>query len=175
MDIYLDPESAKPLYRQLEDWFRVAFASGGLVPGQRLPSSRELARSLGVSRITVDTAYGELIADGLVDTRGRAGSFVARPPAGGDGASFPASPRSAAAGSTGAENAGSSVIDFSSGTGDNSLFPLAAFLRSLTARDPSRLGSLLGPADPRGEPELRQAIARTLSSQIGRASCRERV
>lgn len=160
MEIDLDPKSETPLYRQLEDWFRSAFASGGLGPGQRLPSSRELARSLGVSRVTVDAAYGELIADGLVDTRGRAGSFVARPPAGESAALPRARPLRPEA-----RAAVPALIDFSSGTGDDSLFPLAAFLRSLKARDPARLGSLLGPPDPRGEPELRQAIARSMSSR----------
>ncbi|RMH44432.1 MAG: PLP-dependent aminotransferase family protein [Alphaproteobacteria bacterium] len=50
--------------------------SGRFRPGERMPSSRALARHLGVSRITVTTAYTDLVADDYLTARGRSGYFV---------------------------------------------------------------------------------------------------
>ncbi|HEY2037024.1 MAG TPA: GntR family transcriptional regulator, partial [Steroidobacteraceae bacterium] len=55
--IALDPGSATPLYQQLSEWFRRAIIEGRLRPGQRVPSSRNLAEELKVSRIPVLGAY----------------------------------------------------------------------------------------------------------------------
>src|SRR5574341_334980 len=60
------------IYRQL----RRAMADGRLHPGQRLPASRELARSLGVSRTTVTVAYDRLAGEGFVTSRIGAGTYV---------------------------------------------------------------------------------------------------
>ena len=68
---------AKPLYLQIRDQLKHQMASGALAPGQKLPSSRQLAADLGVSRITVTNAYAELEADGLVESRTGSGTYVA--------------------------------------------------------------------------------------------------
>ena len=60
------------IVRQLE----VAIGRGHLLPGLRLPSSRSLAETLGVSRNTVLTAYEELIARGFVCSRRGAGMYA---------------------------------------------------------------------------------------------------
>lgn len=59
---------------------RDAIAHGRLAPGLRLPSSRELAAQLGVSRNTAVAAYELLASEGWLESRGAAGSFVAELP-----------------------------------------------------------------------------------------------
>src|SRR5262245_36802696 len=72
----LDRRLGKPLHRQLYDGYRDAILDGRLRPGQRLPSTRMLARDLQVSRIPVVTAFEQLAAEGYVESRVGAGSFV---------------------------------------------------------------------------------------------------
>jgi GntR family transcriptional regulator/MocR family aminotransferase len=74
----LDPGSATPMYRQLSDWFRRAILDHRLKPGQRLPSTRQLAKELDVSRIPVLAAYEQLLAEGYLETFIGAGTCVAR-------------------------------------------------------------------------------------------------
>jgi DNA-binding transcriptional regulator YhcF (GntR family) len=61
-----DPESRQPLYRQLIGWLREAIRSGKIPPGSLLPSTRALARHLGISRNTVLDAYAGLEEAALV-------------------------------------------------------------------------------------------------------------
>jgi len=61
------------LHRQL----RSAIVGGRLQPGLRLPSTRELASTLGVSRNTIVTAYDQLLAEGYISARGRGGTVIA--------------------------------------------------------------------------------------------------
>ena len=67
---------ATPLYLQIRERVKQDVAEGRLKPGQRLPSSRQLARDLGVSRITTANAYAELEAEGVVEARAGSGTFV---------------------------------------------------------------------------------------------------
>ena len=60
----LDPASRTPLYEQLYRFIRQDISSGVLKGGERLPSNRQLAQHLEVSRITVETAYAQLQAEG---------------------------------------------------------------------------------------------------------------
>ncbi|HBL69511.1 MAG TPA: PLP-dependent aminotransferase family protein, partial [Firmicutes bacterium] len=69
-------DSHDPLYRQIERYLRDSILSGELEPDTRLPAGRRLAQELGVSRITVENAYAELQADGLVITRPGSGYYV---------------------------------------------------------------------------------------------------
>ncbi|WP_207480867.1 MocR-like pyridoxine biosynthesis transcription factor PdxR [Arenibaculum pallidiluteum] len=66
-----------PLFRQIYRRLRDAVLSGALAPGARLPSTRTLAQELGVSRNTVVAAIEELAAEGYVEARVGAGTFVA--------------------------------------------------------------------------------------------------
>ena len=70
-----------PLYRRIADDLRRAIASGKLPRGARLPSSREFARQLGVSRNTVLAAYEALAADGILKGRTGSGTTVRNSPA----------------------------------------------------------------------------------------------
>ena len=76
--IVLDRASAIPLQRQLYDGWRQGILEGRFRPGDRLPSSRELARTLGVARATVTAAYEQLVAEGYLDSSPGAGTFICR-------------------------------------------------------------------------------------------------
>ncbi|HEX9887187.1 MAG TPA: GntR family transcriptional regulator [Longimicrobiales bacterium] len=72
----IDPRSPTPLYEQIASRVRVAVAAGDLDPGDALPSVRQLARTLRVNPATVVQAYRELAADGFVEMRHGAGTFI---------------------------------------------------------------------------------------------------
>jgi GntR family transcriptional regulator/MocR family aminotransferase len=76
--VAIDRTGETPVYRQLSDWFRHAIVDGHLRPGQRLPSTRTLARELKISRIPVQTAYEQLYTEGYLETFVGAGTCVAR-------------------------------------------------------------------------------------------------
>lgn len=68
--------SPLPLYRQIYESLRNAILNGRLRPGARLPASRVLARDLAVSRTTASLAYEQLLAEGYLQARRGAGTFV---------------------------------------------------------------------------------------------------
>ena len=68
--------SGIPRYQQIARQLKAAIEQGELTSGRRLPSSRVYAQELGVSRVTVENAYGELVAQGWLERRGQAGTFV---------------------------------------------------------------------------------------------------
>jgi GntR family transcriptional regulator len=68
-------EASQPLYHRVYREIAKEIESGTLLPGDRLPSERWFCDELGVSRATVRRALEELVADGMVESRGR-GSFV---------------------------------------------------------------------------------------------------
>lgn len=72
----LDPTAAEPLYRQLYEALRKDILAGHLPPGQRLAPSRVLADELGVSRNTVLVAFDLLLAEGYLESRVGAGTYV---------------------------------------------------------------------------------------------------
>ena len=80
----LDPNHQGTLQRQLQEIVTGAILSGRFRPGDRMPSSRGLAKHLGISRITVTLAYTELVSNDYLTSRGRSGYFVSdsapRPP-----------------------------------------------------------------------------------------------
>lgn len=72
----LDPDSAQPLYQQLQRALREAIKRHALGPDDALPSERQLAADLGISRITVRKALDGLAEEGLLVRRQGAGNFV---------------------------------------------------------------------------------------------------
>ncbi|MBK1880165.1 PLP-dependent aminotransferase family protein [Pelagicoccus mobilis] len=68
----------RPAYRLVYETFRDAVRKGQLSAGQIVPSSRELAKRYGVARITITQAYEQLIAEGYLETRRGAGTFVSK-------------------------------------------------------------------------------------------------
>ena len=76
MRLVIDPASSVPPYEQVRQQVVSLVEAGSLVPGDRLPTVRSLAEELGLAANTVARAYRELEASGVIETRGRAGSFV---------------------------------------------------------------------------------------------------
>lgn len=77
-DLRVDAAAGVPLFDQLRSQVITAVRDGRLQPGTRLPTVRELAADLGLAVNTVARAYRELESAGVVETRGRQGTFVAR-------------------------------------------------------------------------------------------------
>jgi len=74
--LFLDPDTDSTLQHRIKRMVVEGILSGRFRPGERMPSSRQLARHLEVSRITVTIAYTDLVADDYLVARGRSGYFV---------------------------------------------------------------------------------------------------
>ncbi len=74
--IKLDSDAPVPLHRQLYEELRQAILTGRLSRGKRIPSTRLLAKSLGISRTTVTVAYEQLLSEGYLETTVGSGTFV---------------------------------------------------------------------------------------------------
>jgi GntR family transcriptional regulator/MocR family aminotransferase len=152
-----------PLRGQLEDQLRDAVRAGRLGPGAALPSSRALARELGVSRGVVVEAYAQLAAEGYLVARQGAPTRV----------SEAASPGPGAVAATTDERP--PRYDFRTGRPDVSLFPRSAWLASLRRALRDAPDARFDYGDPRGAPELRGALARYLGRVRGVVCDPERV
>ena len=73
----LDIKSGVPFYRQIVDQIRFGIASQRLLPGEQLPTVRDLAVQLEINPNTVRKAYSELEILGVLDTQQGTGTFVA--------------------------------------------------------------------------------------------------
>lgn len=76
-ELRVDLDAPTPVYEQIRAQLAALVAVGSLLPGARLPASRDLARDLGVAVGTVQRAYRELEASGVVHSRRRTGTVVA--------------------------------------------------------------------------------------------------
>jgi GntR family transcriptional regulator/MocR family aminotransferase len=148
---------AGPLHEQLERALREQVRSGRLAPGARVPSSRALARRLGVSRGVVLEAYDQLVAEGYLETRQGAPTQVA-PRA--SGVRVPL-----AAESLGPRYA----YRFDAGLPDLAALPREAWLRSVRTAWRKAPYSALAPSEMRGTPELRNALLEYLGRARGAA------
>ncbi len=74
--IPLDNDSARPLYQQIYEYIRKEIADGKISCGEKLPSTRLLAKHLLLSRSTVETAYEQLFAEGYIEARDRRGYYA---------------------------------------------------------------------------------------------------
>ena len=63
----------KPLYEQVYAAIRRDIEEGSIICGEKLPSTRMLASNLGVSRFTIDLAYGQLVSEGYIKARAGSG------------------------------------------------------------------------------------------------------
>ncbi|CAJ1578657.1 PLP-dependent aminotransferase family protein [[Mycobacterium] wendilense] len=158
-DLHLDlRESITPGSRGVRDVLlgalRDAVRSGRLSAGTVLPPSRTLAADLGLSRNTVADAYAELIAEGWLASRQGAGTWVVSPAR----PSVPARPRGTRATPT---------HNLMPGSPDVSAFPRAAWLSSARRALNTAPTEALRMGDPRGRPELREALAEYLSRTRG--------
>ena len=163
----LDRRGGLPLYEYLYRCIRADILDGTLPPEERLPSKRSLAEHLGVSVITVETAYSQLEAEGYVCAQPKRGFFVSRveqAPAAQPTPPQPALPESP-----------SWRLDLQHNRVDVSRFPVSTWVR-LTRQVLSEGGAaLLSPVPHQGLPALRQAIARDLRERKGMAISPEQV
>ena len=72
----LDPTRKAPLYAQLYQALKEDILSGTIAGGEKLPSKRALSEHLNVSRITVENAYSQLLAEGYLISRPRSGYYA---------------------------------------------------------------------------------------------------
>lgn len=77
-DIWV-PRETTPLYIQIQEYLTEKIESGELLPGDKIPSERELSEQLGVSRMTVRQALTSLVLEGRLKRIQGAGTFVAEP------------------------------------------------------------------------------------------------
>lgn len=179
MRLVIEREGEVPIYRQIEQQLRESILAGVLPPGSRLPASRRLAGDLGVSRITVEAAYAELEAQGLIAPRPGSGTFVLP--------SYSLPSRQAAASiawpqwqhdlasvPTVSEQTPADLllagghpepISFAEGGGDPRLFPVDEFRKVIhfVLRDQGE--AALDYGDRCGLPALRATISQVLASQ----------
>ncbi len=77
MRLQVQHNTDTPLYQQITEQIRALIQSGALPPGDRLPTVRQLAADLGLTRLTIHSAYTELQAQGLIESFVGRGTFVA--------------------------------------------------------------------------------------------------
>jgi GntR family transcriptional regulator/MocR family aminotransferase len=153
----MDRDDRSPLHRQLERRLRDAIRSGHLPPDSTLPSTRALARQLGVSRGIAVEAYEQLVAEGYLASRPGGATRVAR-------AAAPEPERR----STPVTQ--TYTVDFRPGRPDVDLFPRDAWLRSVRRVMNEAPSERFGYIDGRGIPELRDALAAYLNRVRGTAA-----
>ena len=158
--ITLDPDSPAPLQRQVYDEWRRGILGGRFRGGERVPSTRDLARALGVARTTVTAAYEQLIAEGYLEAAHGSGTFVCRELP--DDLLRARRVRPARLTSTSAAQpvAQSSGLNFSHGRPDLDEFPFALWRRLLNRHLRTLRPELFDyAATSAGHPPLREEIA----------------
>jgi GntR family transcriptional regulator len=80
MVVRIDSESRVPIYGQIVEQIKAQIAAGQLVPGDQLPTIRQLATDLRINFNTVVRAYLDLEREGLISTQRGRGTFVADSP-----------------------------------------------------------------------------------------------
>jgi GntR family transcriptional regulator/MocR family aminotransferase len=128
---------------------------GRLAPGSRLPSSRTLAKDLGIARNTVAEVYAQLVAEGWLAARHGSGTWVAERPVA--SAAEPADDASAA----------SPRFDLRPGVPDLGAFPRSAWLAAARRALAVAADEALGYGDPRGPAILREQLAVYLARARG--------
>ena len=172
--VRLDRSASQPLRAQLEAGLREAIRGGRLRAGERLPSSRELARELGVSRGMVQDCYGQLLAEGYLTSRTGSATRVAgiggqqagdQPVAGPAMVSPVAASAPWAASAPSAASAGRQppepplIADFEPGVPDLSSFPRTDWAWAVKQACTQAAAADLGYGDPRGSAVLREVLA----------------
>ena len=164
--IDIDKKSSVPMIRQLYGRIREAILAGWLTPGSRLPASRELAKTLQISRNVVLEAYDLLYAEGFLAARQGVGTFVA------EGAAFPGDhtrnlrkePPTVEKVTMGYD-CPSGIINFRAGTPNLSLFPKKLWLKLQREALMMPTEEMLAYGHPEGRRELREAICKYVVTQ----------
>ena len=166
----IDRHAPAPVVSQLAHALAGHIAAGRLRPGEQLPGTRDLARVLKVHRNTVLAAYGELGAEGWVETSPSRGTFVSRAIPEALRARAPRVARSAgfrveAGPPPRPTRDAPGVLDLGGGIPDLGLVPIAELARA--HRRALRRPGILDYAGPQGEERLRVAIGAMLAKARG--------
>ena len=145
-----------PLYEALYRCIRGDILSGALQPNEKLPSKRALAQNLEISKITVETAYNQLLAEGYIRSQEKVGYFVEAVERRGPIKAEPAA-------ETGREEA--CLLDLTANGTEGFPFSVWSKLQREVMLDYGE--TLLRPLPNKGIPELRQAIADHLAAFRG--------
>jgi GntR family transcriptional regulator/MocR family aminotransferase len=161
MDLFLDPDQKRGATKALFVQLRDGILHGRFAAGDRLPPSRELASQLGISRHTVTTVYGRLVAEGFAEGRAGGGTVVGQVVRTERRPARPAAivPKRVVDVETGLTDSTlpKPRFDLRPATPDPRLFPLVPWRQCVT----SALQVVPpGYGDPAGLPELRRALAR---------------
>jgi GntR family transcriptional regulator / MocR family aminotransferase len=162
--IAVDRTRPRTLGRQIEDQLRQAIRDDALRPGSRLPSTRDLARELGVSRPIVVDAYAQLAGEGYLELRPGTRPRVT-------GCAGP----SRAPAAKRVEPLPPPRFDFRPGVPDVAAFPRSAWLRSVREALATMREADFGYTDPHGTEVLRQALRDYLGRVRGVVTDAERV
>ncbi len=165
--IPIERSSIKPLIRQMYEHIRAQILCGALQEGTQLPSTRELAANLHISRNVVLEAYDQLLAEGYVESRAGSGTYVA------DGIHFEkgqSEPDVSPALSVASLRTEDQYIDFRSGLPALDLFPRRQWSQLAQHVYATAESAIFGYDNPEGRPELRTALARYLQRTRG-VSC----
>jgi GntR family transcriptional regulator / MocR family aminotransferase len=155
--VRLDRSASQPLRAQLETSLREAVRDRRLRAGERLPSSRELARDLGVSRGMVQDCYGQLLAEGYLTSRTGSATRVADISGEQAGDQPVASPLVPSPGRHAPEPP--LIADFQPGVPDLSSFPRSDWAWAVKQACAQAASADLGYGDPRGSSVLREVLA----------------
>jgi GntR family transcriptional regulator/MocR family aminotransferase len=173
--ITVDRRASKPLYQQIYDSFRSRIIRGELRAGDLVPSSRELARELCISRLPALTAYAQLLAEGYFESQVGAGTFISSSLPNRSTGSSPSAARgqrllsahAAALPKYERPSWAESLGPFQVGQPELQKFPIEIWLK-LIARYSRRMRlKALQYGDAMGLPELREAIATYLRTSRG--------
>ena len=155
----MERNSRTSLYEKLYNEIKQEIICGKLKEGAKLPSKRAQAERLGISVVTVENAYAQLLAEGYIAARERSGYYVCA-------AEFPAP--QAAETSAQAENAEreETTAEPPQQFG-NELFPFSVWTRLMRTVILEKGNAILAPVPPGGAPELQAAISAHLRSYRG--------
>lgn len=159
--VKIDRSSPIPLYRQLHEQLANRILNGKLKGGDRLPSTREFAHDIGISRNVITEVYDQLYAEGFIETRRGSGTFVAK---GIHIESFVEPDLSERPDSLELEEkVGKNRIKFQCGVPDAKAFPRDRWFRCLRQELFYGDVSLVNYGEARGTVELRRELCRYLA------------
>jgi len=192
MFTYVFRDNKIPLYEQLASFIRADIEAGVIAADEKLPSKRSLAKNLGVSVITVEGAYSQLLGEGYIYARERQGYFATdiRSYLPAEQGAFPDPAEQMSAGSSGSERQGKSSRserlggleapvmleeptspeirwDLSGNRVSPEHFPFSVWTRLIRRSLSEEQRELVTPSFPTGVRVLREAIAGHLSSFRG--------
>jgi len=181
LSVSIDHASPRPVSTQLYTILRDLILSGGFAAGDRLPASRTLARDLTLSRTTVIEAFDRLTAEGLIESRVGAGTYVSKAlnaerPRAPDPHARTAAARTPRLSLAMAQAVGrfgdrsrlpSTARAFTTALPAFDAFPMAQWARLSAKHWRSARDDVMGYGDPFGHPPLRRAIAAHLRANRG--------